>query len=487
MTDIIKTSASAIESFDDSTPFGCERKWYFKSVMKLPEPARDNLTLGTNLHKAVEEFLIHGTPTSEMSSEVQRLFHAIKPEVIRVREEGFLALEHPIDFMLAPDVRIIGRIDVMRKNGPLDWKTSSDLKYAPTPFKLSRSTQMLVYSAWQGLAYSEGNAVGPPTQVTHVYVQTKGKPLTQRIDAPMNNSLLTEGVERVINIARRMKAAAKLPSADDLKPDRSKCKAGTKLECPYLAVCPVEKSTMSLAIQRLQARLNPTTAVSPAKAPLAAPAFAGERESDRVATVALDAVKSHLPAHPAQVLPPDAPKPKAFERKLEIQPEESLATHVAQQVVEQAAPKPEVNADAPHTTPAETTPIIPPKRGPGRPPGAKNKPKAAVETLPAGAAGTGGIQVLVDALKPAPVPEKQAEHYTFKTVTVSMTGKLNMGHYQSLDIHVSQTMEYAGSPDEAFTRCAAIVKSQLDAALENVVGRKVEDPVPADVLASTKR
>lgn len=484
MTDIIKTSASAIESFDDSTPFGCERKWYFKSVMKLPEPARENLLLGTNLHKAVEEFLTHGTPTSEMSSEVRRLFSAIKPEAIRVREEGFLALEHPIDFMLVPDVRIIGRIDVLRKNGPLDWKTSSDLKYAPTPFKLSRSTQMLVYSAWQDVASSgPGDQIGIPTQVTHVYVQTKGRPLTQRIDAPMNNSLLTEGVERVINIARRMKAAAKLPTADDLKPDRSKCKAGTKLECPYLAVCPVEKSTMSLAIDRLKARLNPTAAS--AKAPLAAPAFAGERESDRAATAVLDAVKAR------QVLPADAPKPKAFERRLEIQqePSENLATQVAQQVVEQAAPKPEVNADAPHTTPAETTPIIPPKRGPGRPPGAKNKPKAAVEPEPMKLV-EATVLTTVPASDPrpaAPAPEKQAEHYTARSVTVSMTGKLNMGHYQSLDIHVSQTMEYAGSPDEAFTRCAAIVKSQLDAALENVVGRKVEDPVPADVLASTKR
>lgn len=55
MTDIIKTSASAIESFDDSTPFGCERRWYFKSVMKLPEPARENLLLGTNLHCISDE------------------------------------------------------------------------------------------------------------------------------------------------------------------------------------------------------------------------------------------------------------------------------------------------------------------------------------------------------------------------------------------------------------------------------------------------
>jgi hypothetical protein len=68
-----------------------------------------------------------------------------------------------------------------------------------------------------------------------------------------------------------------------------------------------------------------------------------------------------------------------------------------------------------------------------------------------------------------------------------MTGKLNMGHYQSLDIHVSQTADYSGDPNEAFMKLTDVVKKQLDAALEGVAGRTVQAPVPAEVLGSTKR
>jgi hypothetical protein len=68
-----------------------------------------------------------------------------------------------------------------------------------------------------------------------------------------------------------------------------------------------------------------------------------------------------------------------------------------------------------------------------------------------------------------------------------MVGKLNMGHYQSLDIEVAQTMEYQGDPNEAFMRVTAMVRDQLNAALESVAGRTVQAPVPAEVISSTKR
>ena len=127
--------------------------------------------------------------------------------------------------------------------------------------------------------------------------------------------------------------------------------------------------------------------------------------------------------------------------------------------------------------PAEPTPA--PKRGPGRPPGAKNK--KAADTLPEGSTGTGGLEQAIGAIgNPRP-------SVVFKTVTVSMTGKLNMGHFQSLDVHVSQTADYTGDADDAFRLVTATVKKQLDAALENVAGRKVEDEVPPQVLMSTKR
>jgi hypothetical protein len=503
MTDVIKTSASAIEAFDDSTPFGCNRRWYFEKVMKLPTPPRDNLTLGSNLHKAIESFLEKGAP-GDIAPEVQRLFHAIKPEVLRVRDEGFLALEHPIDFMLEPDIRIIGYIDVLRKNGPLDWKTSSDVgKYAPTPYKLARSTQMLIYSRWQRGAFTPASPLPmeSPSQVTHVYVQTKGTPVTQRVDAQMSPALLTEGISRVINVARQMKSALSLPSVGDLKPDRSKCRSGTKMSCPFLAVCPVENSTMSSALDRLKARLNTAT-----------PLPAAVKEVVKAASV---------PAAQA-IVPPDAPAPAKVEKFMAVPPprSESVAQKERKLVIQEPLPEPtpemvaqvdaalakatEAKAKPPFgsaavatstatAVPAATEPapgtmldlngdplkLGEPEKKRGRPPGAKNKPKTAAETLPPGSTGTGGIEQAVQNIV--------KNELTFKTITVTMTGKLNMGHFQSMDICVSQTADYRGDPEEAFIRVTDVVKKQLDAALENIAGRTVQAPVPAEVLMSTKR
>ena len=500
MTDIIKTSASAIESFDDSSPFGCQRRWFFKSVLKVPEPPRDNLTLGTNLHTAIENFLIKGAP-GEMKPEVQRLFHAIKPEVIRVRDEGFLALEHPIDFLMAPDVRIVGRIDVLRKNGPLDWKTSSNVaQYAPTPYKLARSTQMLTYSWWQEKVTFDGNTIGAPTQVTHVYVQTKGTPVTQRIDAVMTPTLLTEGISRVINIAREMKAAQSLPhspeGANDLRPDRSKCRANTKMPCPYLNICPVEKAAMSSALDRLKARLN-TAPMPPAQ------------------KAVVDAVKAAATAI-QNIVPPDAPAPALVEKFMAVPPpnkppikkvltiqepapgtmvddegkpltfadmaDMAAAKEPTQEVLPSAsnsssAPVAE-SQHAPAAAPSDETP----KRGRGRPPGAKNKPKDVNVVTPDEHAAA-----LSEARENVVRSPATDGVITFKSITVTMTGKLNMGHFQSMDICVSQTAEYTTSPEEAFLQVTNVVKKQLDSALETIAGRTVKAPVPADVLNSTKR
>lgn len=474
MTDIIKTSASAIESFDDSSAFGCQRRWFFKSVLKVPEPPRDNLTLGTNLHTAIENFLIKGAP-GEMKPEVQRLFHAIKHEVIRVRDEGFLALEHPIDFLMAPDVRIVGRIDVLRKNGPLDWKTSSNVgQYAPTPYKLARSTQMLTYSEWQEKTVYAGTS--SPAQVTHVYVQTKGTPVTQRIDAAMTPTLLTEGISRVINIAREMKAAQSLPhspeGANDLRPDRSKCRANTKMPCPYLNICPVEKAAMSSALDRLKARLN-TAPMPPAQ------------------KAVVDAVK----AMPVQsIVPPDAPAPAPVEKFMAVPPPRSESVPPPKEPAPEPTPevlsKPSTAVTSTAVTSTVTAPPAAtdeaPKRGRGRPPGAKNKPKDEPVTL-LNAEYAPDRAAWKEAAKNVVRSPATDGVITFKSITVTMTGKLNMGHFQSMDICVSQTADYRCDPNEAFTRVTDVVKKQLDAALENIAGRTVQAPVPADVLNSTKR
>lgn len=461
----MKISPTSVEAFDSNTPFGCERKWWFKYVAKVPDPGTSNQQLGTSLHAAVERFLLKGAP-GDMAPDVARLFAGIKHEVVRVRDEGFIDLEKAIDFELAPDVRVVGRVDVVRAQGPLDWKTTSDLRYAPTPFKLAQSTQMLIYSRWQA------TAVSMPSQVTHVYVQTKGHNVAQRVDANMTPTRLTEGVARIISIVDRMKAAEK-SKVEELPRSPEKC-----FRCPYVNICPADERNVMISVNRLAARLNRATNPEPAQpaAELIVPADA-PAPTRRLPIHDMTEQKAEAPVQAPKPLPPPPPPPAPVEAPRPVPAQAGLASFL-NDAQSQLFKRPDDPAGVPGQVeqhplaqrfPALTQAEVPtveeaPKRR-GRPPGSKNKPKE----------------------PEVGIGSEPQSSIVFKTVTVSMTGKLNMGYYQSLDVHVSQTADYTGHPSEAFMQVMDVVKKQLDAALEGVAGRTVQSEIPPQVLTSTKR
>lgn len=430
----MRLSATAIQAYDTKEFGGCNRKWYFKYVDGIKEPKTPALELGDAVHKCIEYFLKDGS-IPDTSSPPGRLFGAMLPEVERVKAESIVAVERPFNLPLVPDISMTGKIDIVRPQGPLDWKTSSNLKNVPTPFKLMRSTQMQIYAwAFEKLGY------GRPQFVSHVYVQTKGPALTQRVDAPLSEAVLTEGLSGVINISKEILSASKLPNANDLKPDRDKCRAGTPLQCPYLSICKPDKETVVNAIELLKARINPASRPAALQAP--------------------SAQEVQL------IVPADAPIPAP------------------------AAAAPRVEAPAPAPAPAP----LPAKRGPGRP------KRVAVVDIPGGAMVVGPPPVEAPApattattattAAAATATEPKAPLLTKfqpKQVSVSMTGKLNMGHFQSLDVQVGQTADFEGDANEAFVQLMTLVKKQLDAALESVAGRTVQAEVPPAVLNSAKR
>lgn len=191
------------------------------------------------------------------------------------------------------------------------------------------------------------------------------------------------------------------------------------------------------AVDRLQSRLNALKNPAPAAS---APALTKETVQ--------------------AVVPADAPTPVKT-------PAPAAAATVTATPIKKALTIQEPAPESPLEAITDATPAEPVKRGRGRPPGSKNK--------------TDGTELVVGA------PVLTSPDYRFKEVTVRMVGKLNMGHYQSLDIEVTQTMEYQGDPNEAFMRVTAMVRDQLNAALESVAGRTVQAPVPAEVISSTKR
>ncbi len=269
---LVSASPSSIDAFDPTTPFGCPRRWFFEYVKGMRGEESPAMGLGSSLHSAIEHHILHNSMPKRgpWPVEVDQLFLAVKPTVDQIIAEGINAVEKQCDLTLA-GVRINGRIDIITKTGILDWKTTSDIGlYAKTVPELRRATPMILYTKWlhDGLV-----AFGKPLPyytMEHVYVQTKKKPLVERVMAKITPGMLDVATDEIILLLERMKVAA--GETDVTKFDRAapeKCN-----RCPFKPICPTNGSKQLMSLLN---RLKPAEAapsILPADAPASDPALA---------------------------------------------------------------------------------------------------------------------------------------------------------------------------------------------------------------------
>lgn len=138
-------------------------------------------------------------------------------------------------------------------------------------------------------------------------------------------------------------------------------------------------------------------------------------------------------AQPQPVLPPDAPKSEPA-KAADLVEGFSLVPPPRKMKIEDVpppAPAPEVPSAPAATEPATEAP----KRGRGRPPGAKNKPK-----------------------EEAPTQPKDVGGLVIKSITITKGYTVNVGAFNSVRFDVSMTAEGAD--------CYDALKAEVDAALE---------------------
>ena len=136
-----------------------------------PSPAQE---LGTKIHAEMEDWLLHGREPEHLSAQyVTRAFQNYVEGYERVVEE-------PKDFdmqMKAAGVPVKGRIDLLlrpttgRPLVVLDWKTSSNLRYAMSPEQLARDVQGVLYLKY---AKESGYWASGFARFDHYYILTKG-------------------------------------------------------------------------------------------------------------------------------------------------------------------------------------------------------------------------------------------------------------------------------------------------------------------------
>jgi len=171
-------SASQIKQFDR-----CGAFWAFNRVLGLPDVQTDKARRGVEIHREMELYALLGQwPESKAARKLAALYVCPPPGVAEV--------EVPVRFQLPGGTEWVGYIDAVAEEvydptasgctyGPLsgdagaavvliDWKTTSDFKYALSPAELAADTAANIY-AYEAFAGGAGTVV-----LRWVYVKANG-------------------------------------------------------------------------------------------------------------------------------------------------------------------------------------------------------------------------------------------------------------------------------------------------------------------------
>jgi RecB family exonuclease len=337
----------------------CKRFWHFRSIQKIRTPKTEAQQRGINIHEAIEAFLRHGIKPPE--GEKVRLFVDVVEKHL-AGMKGEVLIEQRIDLETFPGgPPWVGFIDYLRDEHAgepmlvLDYKTTSDFRYAKTPEELRDDSQLNSYGWW---AYQNGHE--GPMMLGHLYLLTRTKtPKPLPVYAPTDYETVRGVWERDVETVKEMVEAAKVADVQELEPTPSAC--GMYGGCPYRSQCgmtalfgvgtkPKKGSATVSFFERMKQQV-----AQQQKAPQAAPPTNG-------------------------VVPPDAPP-----REQPAAPVEAAAPAPAPAPVETAPAAAPASAEAAAPAPVET----PPKKKRGRPRKPKNTDTEVAPNPPAAATAAG--------------------------------------------------------------------------------------------------
>lgn len=153
-TPYVRTSPSQISAFRT-----CKRRWFFGSILKLPQPQSPEAAEGEAMHKELEAYERHGTlPTHPSCLEAIKLdgiADSVGHEHILIEANTFECSDDVKVWFGGKDTGVIlngriDRLDARDEEYPLvwDWKSKGKTLRPMSKKKLAEDPQLLTYAAW---------------------------------------------------------------------------------------------------------------------------------------------------------------------------------------------------------------------------------------------------------------------------------------------------------------------------------------------------
>ncbi len=250
--ELMFVSPSLIVKFDPNSDGGCYRKGYYRYVLRVPEPQRSSAALGTQIHAEIEQHAdprFANRPTVPLGYWSQPAKRFIPTTVAGV-EVGIESAG-----LRAAGVPVAGFVDMLNTTGTyidsegetwddpagtieiIDWKSTSDPKWAKTPQQVGRLVPMVTYA--RALA-----AEAPWARLSHIYLRTRGRPEAIKRTTLLPIATIHDRWEQVEGIVRSIKDVVRAASPLEVEANTRACP--TFGGCYYRDRCPAYNTGRSL-------------------------------------------------------------------------------------------------------------------------------------------------------------------------------------------------------------------------------------------------
>lgn len=236
--------ATIMASADPTQTGGCEARFWYTRVAGYPEPETARQGEGKKLHDEIEHYLKTGEMVLGRVALAGRRF---------IPERGpDLLIEHSIgdDAQIRTDcgIPIAGHSDLISPrreyitpDGDLawdpagtveviDWKSTTDFKWAKLSWQLPELVQMTTYGIWAARKFN-----APYVRLSHVVFVTRGRAEARKATVLVARRDLEKRWQRLQGVVRRIVEIARARRVEDVTANLNACDAYRG--CPHRGYC----------------------------------------------------------------------------------------------------------------------------------------------------------------------------------------------------------------------------------------------------------